>query len=216
MTESLRFGSTDGLSLEAELDLPSSGSPRASLVLCHPHPKMGGTMNAPLLLAVRDELVARAWAVLRFNFRGIGGSEGRSSIGIAEVADAEGALGFLRGRLSHRPMAIAGWSFGGSVALRTALLHPELQACVTVAPAMAPKPDITAGAPSPEGFTFANPVLLVCGANDELVSPGDCRRWAEATGSTYVEIRGANHFFWARYEALATTLADFLDRAIPG
>ena len=87
-TEELRFQSRDRLSLQGALDLPDA--PRASVVLCHPHPDMGGTMNAPLLGALTEELVGRRWAVLRFNFRGIGDSEGEASTGLAEVADARG------------------------------------------------------------------------------------------------------------------------------
>ena len=214
MTEQLRITSTDGLSLEAELDLPSGSSSRAVLVFCHPHPKMGGTMNAPLLLAVRDQLLGRGWAVLRFNFRGIGGSEGEASVGIEEVADAEGAVSFAAERFPDHPVAIAGWSFGGAVALRTASRHPDLKACVTIAPSVVPKPDITAGGPSPEEFTYEGPVLLLCGANDDQVSPADCRRWAEEAGATYEEMKGANHFFWAKYEALAHAVADFLDESL--
>ena len=213
MTEKLEFTSTDGLSLEAELDEPE-GSSRGVLVFCHPHPKMGGTMNAPLLLAVRDELLTRDWAVLRFNFRGIGTSEGEASIGIAEVADAEGAVSFASERFPGLPLAIAGWSFGGAVALRTAGRHPELKACVTIAPAVVPKPDITAGAPPPEEFTYQGPVLLVVGANDDQVAPAACRSWAEQTGAVYEEMKGTNHFFWAKYEPLAKRVADFLDEAL--
>ena len=171
-------------------------------------------MNAPLLLALRDEMLERGWAVLRFNFRGIGGSEGEASIGIEEVADAEGAVAFVTQRFPDLPTAVAGWSFGGAVALRTAGRHPELKACVTIAPAVVPKPDITAGAPAPEAFAYRGPLLLICGANDDQVSPADCRRWALEVGARYEEMKGANHFFWAKYDALAGIVADFLDESL--
>jgi len=212
MTEELTIRSTDGLALEAELDAPSSV--KAALVLCHPHPKMGGTMNAPLLLALRDDLVERGWAVLRFNFRGIGASEGRASTGVDEVADATGAIDAATGRYPDAPVAIAGWSFGAAVALRTALERPELAAVATIAPAVVAKPDVTAGAPAPEDFGFQGKVLVVCGENDDLVAPADVRSWAEVTGARYEEIRGANHFFWARYPQLAALVGDFLDSAL--
>lgn len=212
MSEPLSLESTDGLSLEAELDEPSA--PKAVLVICHPHPKMGGTMNAPLLLALRDELVARGWAVLRFNFRGIGNSQGQASTGLDEVADAEGALREAKARYPQLPLAIAGWSFGGAVALRVAADAPDLVACATVAPSIVAKPDITAGAPPAEEFHTDADLLIVCGANDEQVSPADCRRWAEAAGARYEEVNGANHFFWAKYDQLAALVCDFLDDAI--
>lgn len=211
MSESFRIASADGLQLEAEFDQPEDAS--AVLVLCHPHPKMGGTMNAPLLLAVRDAMTSAGWAVLRFNFRGIGASEGKASIGIEEVADAEGAIAAATERAPGLPMAIAGWSFGAAVALRAATKHPELLACVGIAPAIRPKPEITAGAPAPGDFSYEGPTLLVCGVNDELVGPDDCRAWAEAAGGVFHEMKGANHFFWAKYDQLAEVVVSFLDDA---
>ncbi len=212
MAEPLSFDSTDDLSLEGELDAPPS--PKAVIVICHPHPKMGGTMSAPLLLALRDELVPRGWAVLRFNFRGIGKSQGQPSTGLDEVADAEGALREAKARYPQMPLAIAGWSFGGAVALRVAADTADLVACATIAPSIVAKPDVTAGAPPADEFRTDADLLIVCGANDEQVSPADCRRWAEAAGGRYEEVSGANHFFWARYDALAALVCDFLDDAV--
>ena len=172
-------------------------------------------MNAPLLLAVRDELVSRNVAVLRFNFRGIGESEGEPSLGIDEVSDAAGAVDVLRSELPHLPVAIAGWSFGGAVAVRTAAEDPDLVACVAIAPAVKERPDITAGLPSPSEVTLETPVLFLCGANDDVISPEDCRSWVEKMPSgTYTEVPGANHFFWAKYDDLANVVGDFLDDQI--
>lgn len=212
MTEELTFDSIDGLRLQAEFDAPEA--PKAVLVLCHPHPKMGGTMNAPLLLAVRDEMLRRNWVVLRFNFRGIGASEGEASTGQEEVADAEGAIDAVHERWPDLPVAVAGWSFGGAVALRTAVARSEVIACATIAPSIVPKPGITAGAPDAEAFSTDARVLLICGSNDDLVAAADCRAWAEVTGSGYEEIGGANHFFWAKYEQLARIVGDFLDASL--
>ena len=209
MSEAIRFKSPDGLSLEGELDAPEA--PKAVLVLCHPHPQMGGTMNAPLLLAVRDDLLARGWAVLRFNFRGIGASEGTSSTGIDEVADADGAIAETARRLPGLPVALAGWSFGAAVALRALSAHPEVLGCAAIAPAIKPKPGITAGAPDPASFEPEGDVLLVCASNDDLVAPADGRAWASAAAARYEELKGANHFFWAKYDQLTKVVGDFLD-----
>jgi alpha/beta superfamily hydrolase len=179
---------------------------------------MGGTMNAPLLLALRDRLVSEGWAVLRFNFRGIGSSEGSSSDGIAEVADAEGAVAVARERWPSLPVAIGGWSFGAAVAIRVATRDEGLAACVTVAPAIVPRPGITAGVPAADETQVRCPVLVVCGANDKQVSPADCRAWAESVeGADYVEVPGANHFFWGKYDQLADIVSTWLnERATPG
>ena len=205
MTESLTFESRDGLTIEAELDEPET--PKAGLVLCHPHPKMGGTMKAPLLLAIRDELVARDWSVLRFNFRGIGASEGTSSTGEAEVADALGAVDVLRTR--DLPVAIGGWSFGAAVAIRVCVQDTDLIGCAAIAPAIDEKEGVTKGVPP--DIEVSVPTLVVVGANDEQVSPDRCREWCEQEGATFHEIRGGNHFFWAQYDDVSKIVADWLD-----
>ena len=204
MTEAFTFRSRDGLSIEAELD--ESPNAQAGLVLCHPHPKMGGTMNAPLLMAIRDELVARDWSVLRFNFRGIGNSEGTSSTGEAEVADARGALSAMRAR--SIPVAIAGWSFGAAVAIRTAAQEDDLIGCVAIAPAIDEKPEVTDGVPADVSLSI--PTLVVVGANDEQISVPRCREWAEQQGATFNEVPGGNHFFWAKYDDVSALITDWL------
>ncbi len=127
-TDEVTFESSDGLTLEAILDDPDE--PRAALVLCHPHPKMGGTMNAPLLAALTARMTGDGWTVLRFNFRGIGKSEGDATTGIDEVQDAKGAIAYMRHRTPDLPLAIAGWSFGAAVAIRTAAEDDSLVGCV--------------------------------------------------------------------------------------
>jgi uncharacterized protein len=213
ISETVLLTTEDGLTLEGVLD--SEGSPTGSLLLCHPHPKMGGTMNAPLLLALRDELVARRWALLRFNFRGIGGSQGESGTGEGETSDARAGLAFLRARMPALPVAIAGWSFGAAVAVQVSCTDPDLVACVAIAPAVDPRPGITAGIPAPHSCEISYPILVVTGSNDDQVSPAECKRWAAGMRSaTYVEVPGANHFFWAKYETLASTIVGFLDQAL--
>ena len=209
--ETFVIRSKDGLRLEASLVAPPE--PKAVLVLCHPHPQMGGTMNAPLLLALEEGLVDLDWAVVRFNFRGVGGSEGDFGLGEEEVDDALGAIETVRERYPDAPTALAGWSFGAAVALRTLPQVPGAIACAAIAPAVTAKEGITSGAPPPDGLRDGPPILVVCGANDEQVAPEDCRRWAEAAGATYVEVKGANHFFWARYETLTKIVIEFLEDA---
>jgi alpha/beta superfamily hydrolase len=173
---------------------------------------MGGTMTAPLLTALARELVGKGWAVLRFNFRGIGASEGESSTGLAEVADAEGAVDLVREETSGVPVAIAGWSFGAAVAVRVAANDPCLAACVAVAPAVKKKPGVTEGLPEPAAVSIDVPLLMICAANDDLVDVDDARRWAEGVPGARLEVLpGANHFFWAKYEPLAAKVGNFLD-----
>ena len=204
--------STDGLELEAELWI--ADEPRAGLVFCHPHPQMGGTMNAPLLVAISEELVQRNWNVLRFNFRGIGDSEGEPSTGSAEIADAEGAVKFMRARFPDLPVAVAGWSFGAAVATRVAAADSGLAALVAIAPAVKEKPGVTDGLPPADGIGLTIPALVVCAGNDDLVDVDDCRSWAETAQTEFRAIPGANHFFWNKYEKLAGVVAEFLDAEV--
>ena len=204
----LRFRSRDDLWLEGVLDLPPE--PHGALVICHAHPDMGGTMKSPLLVAVKDEMVGRGWAVVRFNFRGVEGSEGLRSTGVAEVADADGAIRLARERFPNVPIAILGWSFGAAVALRAAALQNDLEAAVAIAPAVRNKPQITDGLPPARELNLAIPILVIVGSNDHLVAPADCRAWADDAGARYVEIKAANHFFWAKYEPLVHEVGSFL------
>lgn len=209
ITERTTLRTRDGNVLEACLDV-GDGAPSGTTILCHAHPKMGGTMNAPLLLALRDDLVARGWGCVRFNFRGVGQSEGTPSLGTDEVNDVAAARDFVRGRFPNVPLTLIGWSFGAAVALRAAT-EAGAAACVAVAPAVRDRPGLTAGLPPPDRLGLQMPVLVVCGTNDDQTPPADARSWAEEAGAEFIEVPGANHFFWAKYEQLATLVGDWLD-----
>ena len=204
--------SDDGLRLEAELE--SGEEPRASLVFCHPHPQMGGTMNAPLIVAVKDELVRRRWAVLRFNFRGIGESQGEPSTGSAEVADARGAVEFMRARRPDLDVAIAGWSFGAVVATRLAAVDERLAALVAIAPSVKARSGISDGLPPADDIDLRVPTLVLAAVNDELVDVNDARKWAEVAGTEFHALKGANHFFWAKYDKLGAVIVGFLEAEV--
>lgn len=205
--------SRDGLTLEGLVEQPDKV--RAAVVICHPHPDMGGTMNAPLLTALSERLQSADWAVVRFNFRGVGGSEGRSSPGEDEVADVLGAVDLARDRVPGVSVAIVGWSYGGAVAIRACAEDPSIVACAAIAPAVLERPGVTAGLPPGERLDISIPVLIVCGSNDDQIPPLACKTWAESLPhARYVEMPGANHFFWAKYEKLADLVADFLDSAL--
>jgi alpha/beta superfamily hydrolase len=213
ISEEVTIETSDEIALEGVLE--SEGPTAASLIICHPHPQMGGTMNAPLLLALRDVLVARRWAVLRFNFRGIGKSGGESGTGEAEIEDVRACVRLIRQRSPEQLLALTGWSFGAAVAIRVACADDSLAACVAIAPPVSAKPGVTAGIPAPGNCKITCPLLVITGANDDQVSPSECRTWSEAIApARYVEVPGANHFFWAKYETLASKVAGFLDEII--
>jgi alpha/beta superfamily hydrolase len=213
-TSATTIRSADGLSLIAEYDGAENAT--ACAVICHAHPRMQGTMKSPLLVAFRDELKGRGYSVLRFNFRGVDGSEGEMGTGIEEVADVLGALEFVDARDRGTPAVLLGWSFGGAVALRVALQHdpPSVCAYVAIAPPVKEKPGVTAALPPPDDARVEVPTLIVWGSNDKVISPTDCREWAQATGARHVEIPAANHFFWAKYDVLVDTVVEWLEAKV--
>jgi len=106
----------DGFSLEARWD--DAAVPASSIaVLCHPHPLEDGTMEAPLLRTVTTSLNAAGIHVLRFNFRGVGSSEGTWDQGIGEVHDVAAAVEAAQLAFPTMPLGIAGWSFGATTSL---------------------------------------------------------------------------------------------------
>jgi uncharacterized protein len=129
----VRFETGDGLSLEGEVTLPEDA--RAAVVLAHPHPAQGGTMRSLVTSELFRLLPLAGLAALRFNFRGVEGSEGTHDHGRAEHLDIEAAVGAMAGHAPGLTLVVAGWSFGADVALTVsdgrlagwALLAPPLR-----------------------------------------------------------------------------------------
>ena len=104
--------------LEALVEAPEEREPSEASVVCHPHPLYGGTMHNKVVHRMARGLRRRGSVVLRFNFRGVGRSEGEHDHGRGEIEDARTALNWLRGRYPDLPYSLAGFSFGSRVILR--------------------------------------------------------------------------------------------------
>jgi alpha/beta superfamily hydrolase len=104
--------------LEALLEEPEQEDPREAILVCHPHPKGGGTMHNKVVYRMARGFRKSGAVVLRFNFRGVNLSEGEHAHGIGEVDDARAALAWLRDRYPDLRYSLAGFSFGSRVALR--------------------------------------------------------------------------------------------------
>jgi alpha/beta superfamily hydrolase len=104
--------------LEALLEEPENGGPREAALVCHPHPKHGGTMHTKAVYRIARGLRSAGAVVLRFNYRGVNLSEGEYAHGEGELEDARAALAYLRGRYPDLPFTLAGFSFGSRIALR--------------------------------------------------------------------------------------------------
>lgn len=104
--------------LEALLEEPEHGAPRLAVVVCHPHPLFGGTMHNKVVYRMARALRKAGCVALRFNFRGVGASEGAHGDLVGEIEDARSALAWLRDRYPELPYALGGFSFGARAITR--------------------------------------------------------------------------------------------------
>src|SRR5579863_1995524 len=103
--------------LEALLEEPDTAVPRMAAVVCHPHPRGGGTMHNKVVYRMARGLRRAGAVVLRFNYRGVNLSEGAYDEGVGEKEDARTAIAFLTSRYPEAPLWLAGFSFGSRIAL---------------------------------------------------------------------------------------------------
>jgi uncharacterized protein len=212
----VHFRTADGLELEGELR-PADGTPRGTAVLCHAHPRHGGSKDHPILWAIRNDLAAnRGLTVLAFNFRGIMGSEGTYGGGEAELLDAAAAVDRIR-QESPGPTLMVGWSFGAWVALRHAISDRRVAALALLGlpagPAFQserrPLPSLA------ELESLAIPVLFVAGQRDEFCPLPDLRSLAGwVPGGEVVVVPDTDHFFGRREREVAELVGDWVDSAL--
>ncbi|MDI6852539.1 MAG: alpha/beta fold hydrolase [Deltaproteobacteria bacterium] len=113
-----------------------AGAEPGGVVITHPHPLYGGSMDNNIVWTVHQAFQARGWSTLRFNFRGVGRSTGSYGQGLAEVDDIGAALAFLKEHAAG-PHLIAGYSFGAAVAARALLGGLEAAGAVLISPPIA-------------------------------------------------------------------------------
>ncbi len=199
----MRLQTADGVSLEAEWT--TSAGARATAVLCHPHPQYGGTMRSIVISALFEALPERGIACLRFNFRGVEGSEGSHGEGRDEPLDVAAALDAATGAAVDGPLSLVGWSFGADVAL--GIDDPRIAGWVGIAPPLRFRPERAYDAVGHD----RRPKLLVLAANDEFRAPAEIAAATSAWASTRTEtVAGASHFFVGRTEHVVALVADFV------
>ena len=195
-SESFDFAGPAGR-LEAILMSPDA-SPAAAAVVCHAHPLHGGMMHFKVVFRAAKALQEHSLAVLRFNFRGVGRSEGSHDDGLGEQEDARAALAELERRFPGLPLVLGGFSFGSVVALRVAAREPRVRAVFALGFPLVRFGDArTLQAPS-------QPRLFVQGERDEF-GPGETlRELVEPLPPPreLVIVPGASHFFDGQLDAL--------------
>ncbi len=193
----------DGGQLEGCWHLPAS-VPAPVVVVCHPHPLYGGDMHNNVVLAVCRALVENGIAAFRFNFRGVGRSDGEFGGGTGEQKDVRAALDFVSASPNcNSRLGLAGYSFGGGVSLPVAQEDGRIGLLALVSPAL-----------RDGGWEklreYARPYFVIAGDEDNIV-PVELSRAQGGAGHMEV-VPGADHFWWGREVDMAGKVAGFFAR----
>lgn len=183
-TRKLRIAGPAG-AIEVEVDEPAT-SVRGVMVLCHPHPQHGGSMGNKVVQTLARAFLLLGYRAVRFNFRGVGASEGAWDEGRGEVDDCLAVVGALRE--ATLPVALGGFSFGGFVAAQAAAQlagHAPVERLVLVGPATSrfPVPPVAAD------------TVVVHGESDEVVPLSATLDWARPQSLPVIVLPGVGHFF---------------------
>jgi len=203
--------------LEALLDEPPAWrttpgeivptSPRAAVVLGHPHPQYGGSMHTKAVYQAAKGLTRIGCAVLRFNFRGVGTSEGEFDNGRGERDDFRAALDFLANRYPRAPLWAGGVSFGAWIALEIGAADPRVSLLLGIAPPVKRQNDewtSTLETNKPK-FFIQGDLDDICPLKDLWAFYGQLREPREL-----VVIDGASHLFDGKTEEVGEALEDLL------
>jgi alpha/beta superfamily hydrolase len=198
--------------LEALLSMPRGDGPPAGLLLaCHPHPLYGGALSNKVVYALANAALKSGMVALRFNFRGVGRSQGTYDEARGETDDAVAAAAWLRHSFPERPLVLAGFSFGAYISLKAAAqVHPAAQVSISIP--FGRYVDQAAPPPHP-----GCPWLAVHSVDDDVVS------WTETRAELQryqpppqiVELDGAGHFYHGRIGELQDIVTAFLRQSLP-
>jgi alpha/beta superfamily hydrolase len=208
--EPLRLAGPAG-TLEVLLEDPGVAAPSALMVVCHPHPLHGGTMHNKVVTTLARCANELGAPTVRFNYRGVGESQGSFDEGRGETDDAMSVVSWARERWPGAALWLAGFSFGGLVALRASnrVGATDASRLVTVAPAITRQ----FGAPE-EVRSPACPWLVVQGDKDEVLDPVEqvawCRRITPPPQLSLIADTG--HYFHGRLNELRAAVLPFLEQ----
>jgi alpha/beta superfamily hydrolase len=198
------------VTLEGALTLTGETAPVA--IVCHPHPHYGGSMYNNVVEALRDELSARGFSVLRFNFQGVGKSGGASLGGIDDSRDVTAAAAFLTQHeiTAGRPLIMAGYSYGAWVGIRHAIDDRDILAWAAVSPPV-----------SFFDFSYLTdpgvPVFFVSGDRDDFCDLSSLKRLVEGLPNRgRIEVvPGADHFYMGYEGRMAGVVGEFFTEMFP-
>lgn len=194
---------SDGETLTAQR-APAVGAERARVLLCHPHPQHGGSMQSLVVSELFRQLPDHGLACLRFDFRGVGRSTGAFGHGVAERLDVQAALDALLDGPARGPVFVVGWSFGADLAL--SCLDPRVGGWVGIALPLHWLADAAAVGHDPR------PKLLLLAEHDEFRPAAEVLdAVADWTATETEVVTGASHFFVGRTDGLVRSITAWTD-----
>lgn len=204
ISEKVSFKCND-IFLEGELLLPGEKSKHPCVIVCHPHPLYGGDMMNNVVTAICEELNNNSIAAFRFNFRGMGNSQGSFGGGIDEQEDVKAALDYVLSQsiIDDKRVGLAGYSFGGGVALPVAIQNERIKILALISPALEDS--------GWEQLTeYNNPKYVVFGDNDTVIPLDGFKRYMKISEpGHYMLISGTDHFWWGYEKELARQVVNF-------
>ena len=207
MRQSAVSFNTKGLNFEGIVATPDDvGSPVAGIVICHPHPLFGGNMDNNVVIALSFSLVEQGFATIRFNFRGVGNSEGEHSKGEQEHHEVLAAFELMKAwkGVDGRKLGLAGYSFGTSVILGSKEVQKKAKSIALVSPNIRALSDT----PLKKAKT---PTLIITGSRDKLVEAENLQENLDAFANApqFEVINGADHFWGGMERQLVGPVSEF-------
>ena len=200
------FKSEGGIKLEGLIGLNEAFSAKRGVLLCHPHPLHGGDMYNPVIAAGVEASFEAGFSTLRFNFRGVGESEGVYADGVGEREDVKAAVECLNSRLGDRDpsLILLGYSFGAITGLPIAILDSRIKGMVAIAPPL-------------ERYDFGflkgcrKRKLIIAGSQDQFCPLPLLEEWFQGLDEpkSLSLIQGADHFFFSHHRSLLPPLKEF-------
>ena len=187
---------------------PEKDAPIA--LILHPHPQYGGTMNNPVTYNLHYAFREMGFTVMRFNFRGVGRSQGEYDQGIGELSDAASALDYLQAmHEGARACWVAGFSFGAWIGMQLLMRRPEINGFISVAPP-ANLYDFSFLAPCPSSGLIINGDADRIVPGEDVVKLADKLKLQKGITITHQTVPGANHFFEAGMPDMIGRVKDYV------
>ena len=183
-------------------------------LLLHPHPQHGGTMKNKVVYSLYQVFTKRGFSTLRFNFRGVGRSQGKFDNGQGELSDAASALDWMQSQNPNTSGCwIAGFSFGAWVAMQLMMRRPEIEGFIAVSPP-ANMYDFSFLAPCPASG------MIIHGSNDEVIPQNSVEKLTQKLQKQknividYRKIEGSDHFLSNHLDTLSSHAEEYLGKAL--